>query len=54
MFAAFGRWWRAFDAFGRKFMNYSNPILGSQSIERRMIEEGLRQQREAKERDNNG
>ena len=44
-------WWRSFDAFGRRFIDNANPILGSLSTERKMIEEAKRQQ-EAREKKN--
>jgi len=41
-------WWRSFDAFGRRFINDANPIMGSSASERKMIAEAKRQQ-EARE-----
>ena len=42
------RWWRSFDAFGRRFINDANPILGSSTVERKMIKEAKRQQEAGK------
>ena len=46
-----GKVWRSFDAFGRRFMNRANPVLGSSATERKMLEEAARQ-RKAKEEKN--
>jgi hypothetical protein len=43
-----GELWRSFDAFGRRLLNFANPVLGSRGTERKMLEEAARQ-RKAKE-----
>jgi hypothetical protein len=51
MLARLRTWWRAFDAIGRRYINDANPVLGSPSAERKMLEEAARQ-RKAKEQTN--
>jgi hypothetical protein len=46
-----GRLWQSFDAFGRRWMNFANPVLGSRAAERKMLE-GAARQRKAKEQKN--
>jgi hypothetical protein len=36
--------WGRFDAFGRRFINSANPILGSSKMEREFLEQAKREQ----------
>ncbi len=46
-------WWKRFDAFGRDFINNTNPILGSSRTERELLEKAKRE-RAFKEKKHNG
>ena len=51
MVSWFADLWRSFDAVGRRAMPRGNPVLGSSSVERKILEEAARQ-REAKDKRN--
>jgi hypothetical protein len=42
-------WWRRFDALGRKFINYSNPVFGSAKQEQEFLAEARQQQKNKRE-----